>query len=187
MRRRYRIRHYEHRLSLARRMMPSAAIGADVMVGFPGESTTHFEETRAFVERMPFTYLHVFSYSPRPGTEAVELEGQVPKAVKQERNRLLRELGERKNRTFRRQLVGGFVSAVSLSSNSRGTRVLSDNFIEIDLPEDELARASLVTVQIEQVDGARTRGSLAGAGHGIPTVDRASSAGIASGQESNLA
>ena len=157
------------------------------MVGFPGESTTHFEETRAFVERMPFTYLHVFSYSPRPGTEAVDLEAQVPKAVKQERNRLLRELGERKNRTFRQQLLGSFVSAVALSSNSRGTRVLSDNFIEIDLPKDELAPGSLVTVQIEQVDGARTRGSLAGAGHGILRVDGALSAGFAGGLESNLA
>ena len=172
MRRRYRVRHYQQRLLLARRMMPSAAIGADVMVGFPGESAAHFEETKAFVERMPFTYLHVFSYSPRPGTEAVEFKALVPKAVKQERNRLLRELIERKNRAFREEFIGSLVSAVVLSSNARGARVLSENFLDIELPKAQLAPGSLVTVRIEQVDGAGTRGSLAGCGHRIQRVDR---------------
>ena len=162
MRRRYRVRHYEQRLLLARRIMPSAAIGADVMVGFPGESAAHFEETRALVERMPFTYLHVFSYSPRPGTEAVEFNGQVPKAVKRQRNRALRELIERKSRMFREELVGSCVSAVALSSNDREARVLSDNFLDIELPKAQLAPGTLVTVRIEQVDGSVTRGSLAG-------------------------
>src|SRR5581483_3011314 len=72
MHRKYRPRHYADRVAKARRMMPDAAIGADVMVGFPGETDAEFEESRQFISEMPFTYLHVFTYSARPGTPAAE-------------------------------------------------------------------------------------------------------------------
>ena len=72
--------------------MPDAAIGADVMVGFPGETDADFEESRQFIEQLPFTYLHVFTYSERPGTPAAEDPQAVPMAVRKERNRVLREL-----------------------------------------------------------------------------------------------
>ncbi len=62
----------------ARRLMPDAAIGADVMTGFPGETDALFEESRQFIEQMPLTYLHVFTYSERPGTKAVTMEGRSP-------------------------------------------------------------------------------------------------------------
>jgi threonylcarbamoyladenosine tRNA methylthiotransferase MtaB len=68
MRRKYRPHHYESRVRLARELMPDAAIGADVMVGFPGETDAEFAQTVALVERLPFTYLHIFPYSERPGT-----------------------------------------------------------------------------------------------------------------------
>ncbi len=161
MRRRYRVRHYESRLTLAREMMPSAAIGADVMVGFPGESDEEFEETRAFVERMPFTYLHVFSYSSRQGTEAADFREQIPKAVKRRRNRVLRQLVERKNLSFRKGLVGTCVDAVTLSSGSRGARAVSDNFIDIELAETTERAGAPVSIRIEVVDGKRTIGRLA--------------------------
>ena len=80
MHRRYRPNHYESRVRLARELMPDAAIGADVMVGFPGETEAEFEETRAFIELLPFTYLHIFPYSERPGTPAAERKDQVPEA-----------------------------------------------------------------------------------------------------------
>ena len=70
MHRKYRPRHYADRISKARGLMPDCAIGADVMVGFPGETDAEFEESRAFIESLPFTYLHVFTYSERPGTAA---------------------------------------------------------------------------------------------------------------------
>ena len=70
MHRKYRPRHYADRVEKARRRMPDAAIGADVMTGFPGETEVLFEESRQFIESMPFTYLHVFTYSERPGTKA---------------------------------------------------------------------------------------------------------------------
>ena len=95
MHRKYRPRHYEDRVLKARAWMPDAAIGADVMTGFPGETDAEFEETRAFIESLPFTYLHVFTYSERPGTPAAASQ-QVPMEVRRDRNRILRELAARK-------------------------------------------------------------------------------------------
>lgn len=160
MRRRYRVRHYESRVALARRLMPDASIGADVMVGFPGETEEDFEATRSFVERMPFTYLHVFSYSMREGTEAASMGGQVPRTVKRERSRVLRELIDRKNLAFRERLAGKTLSAVTLSSGASTTRALSDNFVEVEVPGTSIPSGSLVNVRVETVEGRRTLGAL---------------------------
>lgn len=128
MHRKYRPRHYEDRVTKARERMPDAAIGADVMVGFPGETAEEFEETRAFIERLPFTYLHVFTYSERPGTPAAESADVVPMAVRKQRNRVLRELGAAKNLDFRRGMVGKTLSVVTLDKDA-----LSDNFLKVEL------------------------------------------------------
>ncbi len=130
MHRKYRPRHYADRVLRARALMPDAAIGADVMVGFPGETEADFEESRRFIESMPFTYLHVFTYSERPGTPAVELAGSVPHALRKQRNRVLRELAAAKNAAFRRRLVGSTVSAVTL--HEEGT-ALSGNYLKVAL------------------------------------------------------
>ena len=100
MHRKYRPWHYADRIERIRLAMPDAAIGADVMVGFPGETDEEFEQTRAFIERLPFTYLHVFTYSSRPGTPSAEMPDQVPVQVARERNRVLRELIAEKKRAF---------------------------------------------------------------------------------------
>ena len=92
MHRKYRPRHYADRILKARALMPDAAVGADVMTGFPGETDAEFEESRAFIESLPFTYLHVFTYSERPGTPAAQRAAQVPMEVRSERNRMLRDL-----------------------------------------------------------------------------------------------
>jgi threonylcarbamoyladenosine tRNA methylthiotransferase MtaB len=160
MRRRYRARHYEDRLRITRQLMPDAAIGADVMVGFPGESDSDFERTRAFIARMPFTYLHVFTYSMREGTEAAEHGDQIPKAVKKDRNRVLRELIAKKNLTFRESFVGRELSAVSLSSRDDSSRVLTDNFIHVELNGSKLSPGRMVSVSISEVDGERTLGAV---------------------------
>src|SRR5208283_4767347 len=85
MHRKYRPRHYADRIRKARALMPDAAIGADVMAGFPGETEADFEENRQFIASMPFTYLHVFTYSERPGTPAASLPGAVPMPRRKER------------------------------------------------------------------------------------------------------
>ena len=129
MHRKYRPRHYEDRVLKARMLMPAAAIGADVMVGFPGETDDEFEETRSFIERLPFTYLHVFTYSERPGTPAAELP-QVPVRVRKERNRVLRELAAAKNLEFRRSMVGRTLTAVALTDPGEA---LSTNYLKLEL------------------------------------------------------
>jgi threonylcarbamoyladenosine tRNA methylthiotransferase MtaB len=130
MHRKYRPRHYADRVLKARRLMPHAAIGADVMVGFPGETDADFEESRQFIDSLPFTYLHVFTYSERPGTPAADHAGSVPIPVRKERNRILRELAAAKNLEFRRGMIGRTVSAVTL--HETGT-ALSDNYLKIAL------------------------------------------------------
>jgi threonylcarbamoyladenosine tRNA methylthiotransferase MtaB len=130
MHRKYRPRHYADRVLKARALMPEAAIGADVMVGFPGETDADFEESRAFIERMPFTYLHVFTYSERPGTPAAEQADSVPMPVRKERNRVLRVLAAAKNLAFREQMVGKSVSAVTLHEPFLA---LTGNYLKIDL------------------------------------------------------
>lgn len=149
MRRRYRARHYADRITRARKLMPDAAIGADVMVGFPGETDERFEETRRFIEENPFTYLHVFSYSAREHTPAADMPHQVPKKVKKERNRILRELITSKHEDFVESLVGRTFEAVTLDRESPlGTAALTDNFLHIDILDEKLRPAQLVEVEI---------------------------------------
>lgn len=130
--RKYRTRHYASRVELVRKLMPYAAIGADVMTGFPGESDEEFEQTIRFVEEQPFTYLHVFTYSERPGTTATERGAAVPVAIRHERTRVLRALSERKNLEFRRQMTGKVLSAVTLEQRGMA---LTTNFLKVELAQ----------------------------------------------------
>ena len=136
MHRRYRPWHYAAKVEEIRAALPDAAIGADVMIGFPGESEALFRETYEFIERMPFTYLHVFPFSARPGTAALRMHGANPvhgEAVK-ERKAALKALISRKNEAFRARFVGEELSVVTLQGgDSAGTEALSDNFIPVSV------------------------------------------------------
>lgn len=147
MKRRYRVRHYEERMRRAVEMLPDAAFGADVMVGFPGESDAEFEETRAFIERMPFTYLHVFTYSARPGTPAGEMADHLPVPVRKQRNSVLRDLADRKGLEFRGKFVGKRLSVVTLE-NERFA--LSGNYVKVELskprPANEIHEVEIAKV-----------------------------------------
>lgn len=158
MKRRYRARHYADRILKARRLMPDAAIGADVMVGFPGETDAEFEETRQLIESLPFTYLHVFTYSERPGTPAATAP-QVPIPVRKQRNRVLRELATRKNEDFRRRFVNRRLSVVTLD---RPRAALSDNYIPVELATPrESNRLIVVEVAALGARGLHERNPLA--------------------------
>ncbi|MFL6299378.1 MAG: tRNA (N(6)-L-threonylcarbamoyladenosine(37)-C(2))-methylthiotransferase MtaB [Terriglobales bacterium] len=134
MHRKYRPWHYEERVRKIRAAIPDAAIGADVMVGFPGETDELFEESRAFIQSLPFTYLHVFTYSARPGTPAAEMANQVPVQVARERNRILRELSAEKNFEFRKAFLGKTISAITLHRSDHSyTEALTDNFLKLQL------------------------------------------------------
>lgn len=138
MHRKYRPWHYREKIEKIRAAMPTAAIGADVMVGFPGETDAEFEATRQMIEDLPFTYLHVFTYSARPGTPAADMKNQVPVHVARERNRILRELASQKKLAFMRNFVGATVEAITLNvvgSDADGefTEALTDNYLKLRL------------------------------------------------------
>ena len=135
MHRKYRPWHYADRVRRIRAAMPEAAIGADVMVGFPAETDEDFAETRLMVEQLPFTYLHVFTYSARPGTPAAEMAQPAAAAVIKERNRVLRELAAHKKLEFMRRFVGREISALTLNLCENGsTEALTDNYLKLFLP-----------------------------------------------------
>jgi threonylcarbamoyladenosine tRNA methylthiotransferase MtaB len=132
MYRRYRPWHYAEKIRKIREAMPDTAIGADVMVGFPGETDELFEENRSFIEHLPFTYLHVFTYSSRPGTPAAAMPDQVPVQVARERNRVLRDLAAEKNLAFRKSFIGRTLDVITLHNAGEGwTEALSDNYLKI--------------------------------------------------------
>jgi len=132
MHRKYRPWHYAEKIRRIHEAMPDAAIGADVMSGFPGETDELFAESYSFIERLPFTYLHVFTYSSRPGTPSAAMTGQVPVAVSRDRNRLLRELAEHKNREFRKRFLNRTLEVITLQSgDGLWTEALSDNYLKV--------------------------------------------------------
>ena len=161
MHRKYQPWHYAQRLRKIRQAMPAAAIGADVMVGFPGESEADFEQTRAMVEELPFTYLHVFTYSARPDTPAAGLPEQVPPAVAHERNRVLRELATEKKLAFQRSFVGKSLQAITLSAfDGEATEALTDNYLKLRVPGRH-APNQWLTVHIENLSGGELLGTIA--------------------------
>jgi threonylcarbamoyladenosine tRNA methylthiotransferase MtaB len=151
MHRKYRPWHYAEKIRKIYEAMPEAAIGADVMTGFPGESDELFEESRSFIERLPFTYLHVFTYSSRPGTPAAAMPEQVPVHVARERNRVLRELAAEKNLEFRRKFVGRTLEVITLQTgDDEWTEALSDNYLKVRVAGRHAAN-QMFTVEVMEV------------------------------------
>ena len=132
MHRKYRPWHYREKIEKIRTAMPSAAIGADVMVGFPGETEADFEQTRRLIEELPFTYLHVFTYSARPGTPAAAMKGQVAAQVAHDRNRILRELATDKKQAFLRSFARKTLPVITLNLfDGEHTECLTDNYLKL--------------------------------------------------------
>ena len=132
MHRWYRAEHYARRVELIREHLPHAAIGADVIAGFPGETQADHDATLAFVERLPFTYLHVFSFSSRPGTRAEKSPDHLPAQVVKQRARELRTLGEDKAAAFRRSQIGRTLRVLTLrrdEADSESTPAISTNYL----------------------------------------------------------
>jgi len=137
MHRRYRTEHYARRVEMIRERLPNAAIGADVIAGFPGETEEDHAATVAFIESLPFTYLHVFSYSKRPGTKAASLSNQVPGAVTKRRARELRALGEQKAAEFCETQIGRELCVLTLRRDEKReaawTPALSSNYLQLQV------------------------------------------------------
>ncbi len=153
MHRKYRPWHYADRIQKIRAAMPTAAIGADVMVGFPGETDADFEETRTFIAALPFTYLHAFTYSSRPGTPSASMPNRVRGDVTRERNRILRELAAKKKRAFQEQFIGRELQAITLTNFKNGrTEALTDNYQKMWI-EGQQESNRLILVGIDAIKG----------------------------------
>jgi threonylcarbamoyladenosine tRNA methylthiotransferase MtaB len=164
MNRSYRSHFYRELVEKVALKVPGIALGADVMVGFPGEGDEAFRNTYDLVADLPLTHLHVFSYSPRPGTPAVMMEGQVPDGVKKQRNELLRDLGNRKNLAFRSKFKGSLLRVVleegSLSSTGDCSG-LSDNYIRVNVRDGkEVDFSREINIFIKDVQEKDTTGSI---------------------------
>jgi len=176
MHRRYRPWHYEEKVwALVEAAGPELTVGADVMVGFPGETDGEFEETVELVRRLPFGYLHLFPFSPRPGTRGWALHAEKPVAaqVVEERMGVLRMLAAEKSWGHRRGFIGRELEAITLNSarDLDGSVGLTENFLPVEL-EGRLAANCLVRVRASGLNGEGTlRGEL------VPVADAVHSFG----------
>jgi threonylcarbamoyladenosine tRNA methylthiotransferase MtaB len=164
MRRNYRRSTWLEKLERLRSAIPDIGLGADVIVGFPGETDACFEETCRFIEASPLNYLHVFSWSSRPGTPAAELSDALPPAVIRERSARLRKLGGRLSHRFRKRFEGKRLAAVVLGERrgDGGLRALTGNFIEVTIEDGEAASGELVTVEVLRAKPDETLSRLGG-------------------------
>ncbi len=153
------IEDYKNIIAGLREKSPQASLGADIIVGFPGESEDDFSQTYRFLEQSPLTYLHVFSYSPRPGTAASSWQ-QVNNKVKKERARLLRDLSLRKNMKFRQQFVGKECEAIVIKKQKAGADVLTSNYLKVFVPSCPQDEGKEVRVKIKKVDAGKTTGQI---------------------------
>jgi threonylcarbamoyladenosine tRNA methylthiotransferase MtaB len=163
MRRPYTAAMYRQLVEQLSAEVPGLGLGTDVIVGFPGEGAADFAETRALVAALPFSYLHVFAYSDRPGTEAVRLDGQVDRRLAAARSRELRALGRRQGLAFRRSLVGTRQEVVVLESRDRQTGALvglTGNYVEVTFDGPEALMRRIVPVRITGADEPGTRADL---------------------------
>jgi threonylcarbamoyladenosine tRNA methylthiotransferase MtaB len=172
MQRKYRPWHYRDKIEKIRSAMPNAAIGADVMVGFPGETDAEFNETVRMIESLPFTYLHVFTYSPRPGTPAAGRRDQVPVHAARERNRILRDIAAEKKLAFMKSFIGKTVEAITLQTSKdlmaseadvscvpRYMESLTDNYLKLRL-RGGYEENRWVNIRIESVESGTLVGTL---------------------------
>ena len=153
MRRRYKTDLYESRVELIRKLIPNASIGVDVIVGFPGETDEMFLETYNFIEKLDVTYLHVFSYSERENTKAIELNGVVPKKTRNKRSKLLRLLSASKKTSFYKNNIGNDYNVLFESENKNGLiEGYTENYIRVRKDWNKNLVGQIRKVRIEKVD-----------------------------------
>jgi threonylcarbamoyladenosine tRNA methylthiotransferase MtaB len=160
MRRNYDTAYYREIVTKARALLPDAALGSDIIVGFPGESEESFERQMEFFDSLPLTYFHVFPYSIRSGTVAASLPDQVSVTAKKERARKMRELGARKKRDFYKRFLGRRASVLveADSTPAGGLRGYSRNYLPVSIDGDGAQVNEEVDVAIERFEN----GSLVG-------------------------
>jgi threonylcarbamoyladenosine tRNA methylthiotransferase MtaB len=164
MRRPYTIARYAALVDAIRSRIPDAAIGSDVIVGFPGECDSDFEQLAAYLERSPVTHVHVFPYSDRPGTAASAMAGKVPGQIVRERGRQIRAISERLSTRFRDSQLGTTHPALTIED---GSLVVTGNYLKLRI-EAGLPRNTWVRVRVVSHD----RGELLSGGAAVALDDQ---------------
>ncbi len=155
MRRRYMRELYIERVARIKQVMPHACIGVDVIVGFPGETDAEFLETYNFINALDVSYLHVFTYSERPNTDAVELAGVVPIHERKERNKMLRIMSTKKQRNFYAQHIGSTRKVLFEAENKNGfINGFTDNYIKVQMPYSVDLINNMQDVYLQQINEA---------------------------------
>lgn len=156
MKRRYLTKLYQDRIGKIREVMPNACIGVDVIVGFPGETDELFLETYNFLNSLPISYLHVFTYSERDNTEAIEFEGVVPHHVRKERNKMLRILSEKKRLAFYQTQLGSTHKVLWESDQKNGKiHGFTENYVKVEteFSEELINQTEMVDLVMISPDG----------------------------------
>ena len=153
MKRRYLQRTYTDRVDNIKSVMPNASIGVDVIVGFPGETDELFLETYNYLNDLNISYLHVFTYSERPNTEAVLLSGVIPKNIRQKRSKMLRGLSVKKRRAFYESQLGKELTVLFESENKEGYITgFTENYVKVKTPWNPELINTLHNIQLTKID-----------------------------------
>lgn len=153
MRRRYMRELYKERVEHIKRVMPDACIGADVMVGFPGETDAYFLDTYKFLNELDISYLHVFTYSERPNTLAAEMEGVVPLKVRKKRSKMLRGLSAKKRRAFYESQLGNTLTVLFESEDKHGyIEGYTENYVRVKMPWAPSYVNTLHQIKLTEID-----------------------------------
>lgn len=153
MKRRYLRDTYTNRVHRIKEIMPNACIGVDIIVGFPGETDEHFLETYNYLNDLDISYLHVFTYSERPNTEAVLMDGVVPKKIRAKRSKMLRGLSVKKRRAFYESQLGSSSTVLFESENKEGyIHGFTENYVKVKTPWNPSLVNTLQQISLTKID-----------------------------------
>lgn len=153
MKRRYHTGLYKERVKRIKHKMPDACIGVDVIVGFPGETEEHFQETYTLLNELDISYLHVFTYSERANTQAAEMSHVIDKGVRHQRSKMLRILSAKKKRAFYEKNIGSNRTVLFEHENKMGyIQGFTENYVRVKVPYDPGFRNQILNVKLNDID-----------------------------------
>ncbi len=153
MKRRYHTGLYKERVKRIKLKMPDACIGVDVIVGFPGETEEHFQETYTLLNELDISYLHVFTYSERANTQAAEMSHVIDKGVRHQRSKMLRILSAKKKRAFYEKNIGSNRTVLFEHENKMGyIQGFTENYVKVKVPYDPGFRNQILKVKLNDID-----------------------------------
>ena len=154
MQRRYKTEDYRNLIYKAVEKIPDLGIGVDVIVGFPGETDKHFQETYDFLKELPISYLHVFTYSERPNTKAIDMGGNIDITIRKKRNKMLRILSDKKRAVFNRTMIGKVQTVLFEEQNENGVmKGFTESYLRVAYPYNSTLINKFTKVKIKEANG----------------------------------